>query len=60
MKIINSHYIPLPEPRWLIMDPRGDIYEQVGTLTVVEDASTKKEGYAIKTHSHPVVTFADL
>ena len=55
MKIINSHYIPLPEPRWLIMDPRGDIYVQVGTLTVVEDASTKKEGYAIKTHSHPVV-----
>ena len=37
MKIINSHYIPLPEPRWLIMDPQGDIYEQVGTLTVVED-----------------------
>ena len=48
MKIINSHYIPLPEPRWLIMTPQGDIYEQVGTLTVVEDASTKKEGYAIK------------
>ena len=33
MKIINSHYIPLPEPRWLIMTPQGDIYEQVGTLT---------------------------
>ena len=59
MKIINSHYIPLPEPRWLIMDPQGDIYEQVGTLTVVEDVSTKKEGYGIKTHSHPVVVFAD-
>ena len=49
MKIINSHYIPLPEPRWLIMTPQGDIYEQVGTLTVVEDASTKKGEYAIKT-----------
>ena len=59
MKIINSHYIPLPEPRWLIMTPQGDIYEQVGTLTVVEDVSTKKEGYAIKTYSHPVVIFAD-
>lgn len=59
MKIINSHYIPLPEPRWLIMDPQGEIYEQVGTLTVVEDVSTKKEGYGIKTHSHPVVVFAD-
>lgn len=59
MKIINSHYIPLPEPRWLIMTPKGDIYEQVGTLTVVEDVSTRKEKYAIKTYSHPVVIFAD-
>jgi hypothetical protein len=59
MKIINSHYIPLPEPRWLIMTPQGDIYEQVGTLTVVEDASTKKGEYAIKTYSHPVVGFAE-
>ena len=59
MKIINSHYIPLPEPRWLIMTPQGDIYEQMGTLTVVEDVSTKKEEYAIKTYSHPVVGFAE-
>ena len=28
-------------------------------MTVVEDVSTKKEGYAIKTYSHPVVIFAD-
>ena len=55
MKIINSHYIPLPEPRWLIVTPQGVIYEQIGTLTVVEDASTKKDEYEIKTHSHPVV-----
>ena len=27
MKIINSHYIPLPEPRWLIVTPQGVIYE---------------------------------
>lgn len=40
MKIINSHYIPLPEPRWLIMTPKGSIYEQLGTLTVVEDVAT--------------------
>ena len=32
MKIINSHYIPLPEPRWLIVDPKGTIYEQLGTM----------------------------
>ena len=55
MKIINTHYIPLPEPRWLIVTPQGQIYEQIGTLTVVEDASTKKGEYGIKTHSHPVV-----
>ena len=55
MKIINSHYIPLPEPYWLIVTPQGTIYEQIGTLSVVEDASTKKGEYAIKTHNHPVV-----
>ena len=38
MKIINSHYIPLPEPHWLIVDPKASIYEQIGTLTVVEEA----------------------
>ena len=33
MKIINSHYIPLPEPRWLIMDPQGDIYRHRARLS---------------------------
>ncbi len=56
MKIINSHYIPLPEPRWLIANAYGNIYEQLGTLTIVEDVSNKKDGYRIKTHSHPVVS----
>ena len=42
MKIINSHYIPLPEPRWLIVDPKGTIYEQLGTMTIVADASKEK------------------
>ena len=55
MKIINSHYIPLPEPRWLIMDPKGSIYEQVGTLTVVADASKNKGEGGIVTYAHPVV-----
>ena len=55
MKIINSHYIPLPEPRWLIVDPVGSIYEQIGTLTVVEDSSKKGE-FGITTHSYPVVS----
>lgn len=57
MKIINSHYVPLPEPRWLIVDANGNIYEQLGTLTIVEDVSNKEEGYRIKTHSHPVVSY---
>ena len=56
MKIINSHYIPLPEPRWLIVTPKGEIYEQIGTLSVVEESSTKKGKHGIKTHSHPVVS----
>lgn len=60
MKIINSHYIPMPEPRWLIIAPDGEIYEQIGTLTIVESSSSKENHYGIKTHSHPVVTFADM
>jgi hypothetical protein len=59
MKIINSHYIPLPEPHWLIVDPKASIYEQIGTLTVVEEAPKAKGQYGIVTHSHPVVAFAD-
>lgn len=56
MKIINSHYIPLPEPRWLIVDAMGSIHEQIGTLTVVE--GERKDGYGIVTHSYPVVANA--
>ena len=58
MKIINSHYIPMPEPRWLIVTPEGEIYEQLGTLSVVGESSTKKSKYGITTHNHPVVAFA--
>ena len=53
MKIINSHYIPLPEPRWLIVDPKGTIYEQLGTMTIVADASKEKGEGGIKTYAHP-------
>ena len=61
MKIINSHYIPLPEPHWLIADPCGEIYEHLGTLTVIEQNPDKKKGeYGIITHQHPVVAFADI
>ena len=60
MKIINSHYIPLPEPRWLIVDPVGTIYEQIGSLTVVEDSSKEKGGFGITTHSYPVVSYPGI
>ena len=59
MNIINSHYIPMPEPRWLIITPIGEIYDQIGTLSVVEEAPGKKGKYGIKTHNHPVVVSAD-
>ena len=55
MKIINSHYIPLPEPRWLIVDSYGFIYEQLGALTVVEEVSKKEGRCVMETHSFPVV-----
>ena len=61
MKIINSHYIPLPEPHWLIADPCGEIYEHLGTLTVIEQNPDKKKGeYGIITHHHPVVAFPEI
>lgn len=59
MKIINSHYIPLPDPHWLIVDPKASIYVQIGTLTVVEEAPKAKGQYGIVTHDHPVVVYAD-
>ena len=60
MKIINSHYIPLPAPYWLIVTPEGSIYEQIGTMSVVEDASTNEDEYGIKTHNHPVVVHSSI
>lgn len=53
MKIINSHYIPMPEPRWLIMENHGYVYEQLGTLNVVEES--EEAPFGIKTHGLPVV-----
>lgn len=56
MNIINSHYIPLPEPHMVIMGPDEDqIAEQIGVLSVVEEAPAADGSYGIKTHEHPVV-----
>jgi hypothetical protein len=60
MKIINSHYIPLPEPHSLIVSPLGYIYEQLGTLSVVEETPGEKGEYGITTHNHPVVSNAEI
>ena len=58
MKIINSHYIPLPDPHWLIVEPNGLIYEQIGTLTVVTEGYKTKDGCFVDTHGYPVVANA--
>ena len=58
MKIINSHYIPLPDPHWLIVEPNGLIYEQIGTLTVVTEGYKTKDGSFVDTHGYPVVANA--
>ena len=56
MKIINSHYIPLPMPHNVIMSPDTErVAEQIGVLSVVEEAPTPDNGYGIITHEHPVV-----
>ena len=44
----------MPEPRWLIVDPNGQIYEQLGTIAVV----VEKGNNGIATHSYPVVANA--
>lgn len=56
MKIINSHYIPFGQPHNIIMGPGEDeIAEQIGILSVIEEAPTANGGYGIMTHEHPVV-----
>lgn len=56
MRIINSHYIPLPAPYRLIMSSKSDeIAIQIGVLSVVEEAPSIGGGYGIVTHEHPVV-----
>lgn len=56
MRIINSHYIPLPAPYRLIMSSKSDeIAVQIGVLSVVEEQPSSDGGYGIVTHEHPVV-----
>ncbi len=56
MKVIDSHYIPLPEPHNLIATPDCKVYKQIGSLAVVVESEKAKYGY--ETRVHPVVVIA--
>ena len=64
--IVNSHYVPLQEP-YPIIFCRGEVGMQIGTLIVVEGRDPSKssvegslfDSYAIRTHSHPVVSYGN-
>lgn len=61
MKIINSHYIPLPEPHMLFVSMKNaHIYKHIGTLVVIEEKPGKNGEYGIITHEHPVTSTAWL
>ena len=54
---MQSHFVKL-EPPYQIIHYGGVVGIQIGTLIVTKDVSDKeKEGYAIETHSHPVVSY---
>ena len=64
--IVNSHYVPLQAP-YPIIYGKGEMGMQTGTLIVVEgrDPSqphrygNREAPYAIRTHSHPVVSYSN-
>ena len=64
--IVNSHYVPL-QPPFPIIYSNGEVAMQTGTLIVVEgrDPSSshpygnREPPYAIRTHSHPVVSYVN-
>lgn len=56
--MIHTSYVPLEHP-YQIIEYNGTIGIQIGTLIVVEDKSTADNEYAIKTHSHPVVSYVN-
>jgi len=55
--MIQTSYVPLEHP-YQIIEYNGMLGIQIGTLIVTKDMSVdKKGGYAIETHSHPVVSY---
>lgn len=56
---MNTSYVPLEHP-YQIIEYQGVIGIQIGTLIVTVDKSEESEnGYAIETHSHPVVSYVN-
>lgn len=57
--MIQTSYVPLEHP-YRIIEYHGTMGIQIGTLIVTVDKSDRKKGYAIETHSHPVVSYVNL
>ena len=57
-RIVSTTYVPL-QPPYQIIKYSGDIAMQIGTLivTIQREGNVNDLGYAIETHSHPVVTY---
>lgn len=57
--MIQTSYVPLEHP-YQIIEYQGVLGIQIGTLIVTLDKSDESEsGYAIETHSHPVVSYVN-
>ena len=57
--MIQTSYVPLEHP-YQIVEYQGTLGIQIGTLLVTVDKSEDSEGgYAIETHSHPVVSYVN-
>lgn len=57
--MIQTSYVPLEHP-YQIIEYQGVLGIQIGTLIVTVDMSDESEkGYAIETHSHPVVSYVN-
>jgi len=57
--MIQTSYVPLEHP-YRIIEYNGTLGIQIGTLIVTKDMSDRENGYAIETHSHPVVSYVNL
>lgn len=57
--MIQTSYVPLEKP-YHIIEYNGDLGIQIGTLIVTREKKQRKgDGYAIETHSHPVVSYVN-